>query len=440
MDKNQFKGLPDWADKLNSTHKKLEAASNPFKGIPDWADKLNSTHKKFEAAANPFKGISEIASTVNQYEAIFGIAHQLNGIHAQTNKHNSVFDQLFSSSRNVYKITDAMQQMSEKADALQIVLGGSTISTLAKFTQESRKFSANNLGGIASDIHDKFRMHSGLFERQLSLTEQLSKGYFSTNHLAIPLWVDKITQTEKRFDAKNVNLFDVLSAETLTRLIGGFRKETEEAVNAEGNIEQITDLLNQNSELKKELENLYLSFAKHITGKLNRRKKLKAKDLKEPSKLFTEFIHKHLFKNTGISLQTVFTFVCLIEYAFTVIFIGMIMEAKGKDMFDGIFGVDSEQMPQQQIINNKSTYNIVNNYNNITSDFVIKDVSVYLRNSTKTKCIGKIKRTTTVLILSQKPKWCFIEAVIEKYDIKTKTTIEKVVRGWILNEYLDYFQ
>lgn len=440
MYKNQFKGISDWADKLNSTHKKFEAAANPFKGIPDWGDKLNSTHKKFEATANPFKGISDVASTVNQYAAIFGIAHQLNGIHAQVNKHNSVFDQLFSSSRNVYKIADAIQQMSKKVDTLQIVLGGSTISTLAKFTQESRKFSANNLGGIACDIHDKFRMHSSLFESQLSLTEQLSKGYFSANHLAIPSWVDKITQTERRFDAKNVNLFDVLSAETLTRLTWKFGKETEEPVDAEGNIEQITDLLNQNSELKKELENLYLSFAKHITGKLKRRRKLKAKDLKEPSKLFTEFIHKHLFKNTGISLQTVFTFVCLIWYLFNVILIGMIMEAKGADMFDSVFGGDSEQIPQQEIINNKNTYNIVNNYNNITSDFVIKDVSVYLRNSTKTKCIGRIKRTTTVLILSQKPKWCFIEAVIEKYDIKTKTTMEKVVRGWILKECLDYFQ
>lgn len=440
MEKNQFKDIPDWADKFDSINKKLEAAANPFRGIPDWADKLNSTNKKLEAAANPFKGMTDMALKTNKNMDMFDIARHFEGVGARINKQNNVFDHLFSPSLNVYKMADAMQQMNRKTDILQIVLGGSTISTLTKFAQGSEKPFGNNLSDIASVIQDKFRLHNRIFESQLSITEQLSKGYFTANHLAIPSWVEKITQTERRFDRKNVNLFDVLSAETLTRLTGKSGKEAEESINVEGNIGQITELLNQSAELKTELETLYLSFAKHISSKLKRRKKLKAKDLKEPSKLFTEFIHKHLFKNTGISLQTVFTFVCLIEYSFTVIFIGMIMEDKGKDMFDSIFGVDSKQILQQQITNNKNAYNIVNNYRNIINDFVIVDANVYLRNSTKTKCIGRIKHNTIVVIICQKPKWCFIEAVVGKYDKKTKTTIEKVVRGWILKEHLDYFQ
>lgn len=319
-------------------------------------------------------------------------------------------------------------------------LGGSTISKLAKFAQESRPYSDNRLADIANGIHDKFRTYSGVYQRQQSITEVLSKGYFTANHLTNPAWLEKITQTERRFDTKNVSLFDVLGFEALTRITEKFGKETEEPLNAEENIEQISELLKQNSEIKTELEKLYFSFAKHIANKIKRRKRVKAKDLKEPSKLLAELIHKHLFKNTSISQQTVYIFVCLIGYTFTTIFIGMIMAAKGTDMFDNVFGLNSKQIPQQQIINTKNTYNIVNNYNNLISDFVIEDANIYLRNSIKTKCIGKIKRNTIVLILSQKEKWCFIEAVVEKYDKKEKTTIEKVVKGWVMKNSLDNFQ
>ena len=73
-------------------------------------------------------------------------------------------------------------------------------------------------------------------------------------------------------------------------------------------------------------------------------------------------------------------------------------------------------------------------------DFTIDAAPLYQRNSTKTKCIGKIKPNTQVLILNQKPKWCLVEVLIEKFDKKTKTTIDKVVRGWVMKTHLDYFQ
>ncbi|MFN7910480.1 MAG: hypothetical protein ACK5QC_01570 [Bacteroidota bacterium] len=45
-----YKGIPDWANNLNSIHKKLEDAANPLKGLHNITSKLNSTFGAFDMA------------------------------------------------------------------------------------------------------------------------------------------------------------------------------------------------------------------------------------------------------------------------------------------------------------------------------------------------------------------------------------------------------
>lgn len=392
--------------------------------------------KKIDALASPYEHLSEMSTKLSRIIGLSGIVSQF----AQIDKYTSLYNS-YEKMNGIRFFADSLNHMNKRHDPLQVILGGSTITALARSIQMSQPINkVNTFADLAKRIQDKYSTHHNVFNKQLTITELLSKGYFNANNLAYPSWINKISQTEKLFDSRNVNLFDVLSAETLTRITETIEEVSEEDVNAGENLDQISEVLKENAALKNELENLYLNFAKHIASKLKRRKRVNSRDLKEPSKLLTAFIHKHLFTNTRLSQQAIYTFICLIEYVFTVIFIGLIMEGKGDDIFNKIFSNETETIPQQQAITNNNTYNIVNNYNFNQSDFVINDAKVYLRNSVKTNCIGKIKQNTTILILSQKLEWCFVEAIAEKYDKKRKKIIEKVVRGWIMKKHLDSFQ
>lgn len=88
------------------------------------------------------------------------------------------------------------------------------------------------------------------------------------------------------------------------------------------------------------------------------------------------------------------------------------------------------------VVNN---YNTTINYSSFITDFVVKKASIYLRNSDTTRCLGKIDIGSTVLILSEKPKWCYVEVIIEKYSSKGVKLGEKLVRGWVRKENLESF-
>ncbi|MFN7910481.1 MAG: hypothetical protein ACK5QC_01575 [Bacteroidota bacterium] len=332
---------------------------------------------------------------------------------------------------------NAIERMNSKSNMIQAVLGGSIPALLEeqmKYTQQAKGF---DLSAFSGGILKKFNAHSQLYDKQLTLAEKLSKGFFAANHLALPSWVDKIQSAQRTFDVANISAFDLLSASTLTRIAEELEYEEDET--PEETITTVSELINENAELKQDLENLYLAFSKRIASKVKRKKKrVTSQDLKEPVRIVTEIIHKHLLGKRGVSLQTTNTFIWIINYVLWGILFNIIMEGKGKDMFDGIFGEDEKQIQTQPIINNN--YSAINNYNYVSQDTVIEDAGIYLRNSIKAKCLGRVKKGIVVLIIQQKPKWCFVETIIIKNDKKTGKDFKKVVKGWISKKNLAYFQ
>lgn len=437
-------------DKFNSHKEMLAAATagaNSLKGqrtlldaikapqnINDYKSLFDATRASHEAIKG-YKTLLDIAkatqSTLNSNASILSAARE-----AQNN---------LNSFKGIYSAFSAEENKLKSYSSIFNAASSTVQNIFSKdwASLQSRSiFDSNTIVGRALSIQANFESHAALFEKQLSVSEMLTKQYFNANKLEIPSWVNEITQVGKAFKESNLSMLGVLSAETFNRIKVSF--EDGKSSDAEKDIDQLTALLNENAVLKAELENLYIAFSKRIASKLKRRKRLKAKDLKEPKEEFAEFIHKFLFKNNKLSLQAVFRFVCILEWLFTTIFISMILEAKGDDMFYSIFGKDSKQtdQPASNTINNNTVnnYGITNNYHNVITDFTIENANLYLRNSTKSRCVGKIKINTTALILRQKPQWCFVEVMITVYNKKLKNSAEKVVRGWVMKKHLDYFQ
>lgn len=402
MDKNNF-GL--W-------YKDILGASQPFKDIFD----INKAQKAF--------GVNNMADKLGSIAAQLGIdaARQRLELSLPRNQ--------FSSAIDIMQLS-ASWQKDNLADIRKMIVADSIQSAVSRL--EIAK------PDLAINIKDIFSAKSDILAAQIAISESIGKDYFATNQLAMPSWLKEDHFTKHKFREDQISYADILSANTLTRITETFSSENEDDNDANENLQKITDLLKENSILKKEIQNLYFSFGKHIANKLNKRKKLKEDDLKEPTKLFTAFIHKNLLKDNFLTPQTIYTIICIIEYVFSLIIIGIILEAKGGSIYNKVMGEDEKiQQVQPTTINN--THTITNNYKNIISDFVIKDASIYIRNSIKVRRFGKIKRNTSVLILAQKPEWCLVEALVTIYNKKTKTTLDVVKRGWVMKKNLDYFQ
>ena len=403
----------------------------------DWQDKLMQPHLKIQHALGSMNKIMDAQNKINK---ALGVMNANNFVSSYNMPKTAIDVVLSSPSFNSYN--SALEKIREQNFARDIVLGGSTVANITKALSGA----ANNIKSsydfsvMANDMQSKFATYNSIFEKQLSISEALAKDYFHANKLSTPDWVTKFSQTVNDFDKSRITAFDILTADTYTRITENVPvNEDEEIKSSEEKLDEIALILKENKDVKEELENLYISFAKHIANKLKRRnkRKLKSKDLKVPSEQLALFIHKNLFENSKISTQTVYTFISLIDYVFNAIILAIVFEATGTKIFEKVFGEDTPVAPIQITYQPKITKNV---YANVIHDFTIDTTAIYLRNSTKTKCIGKIKPNTQVLILSQKPKWCLVEVLTEKYDRKSKSTIDKVVRGWVMKTHLDYFQ
>lgn len=402
MDKNNF-GL--W-------YKDILGASQPFKDIFN----INKAQKAF--------GLDNMADQFGSLAAQSGIDAARQRLEL-TLPHNQ-----FSSAIDIMQLS-ASWHKDNLADIRKMIVADSIQNAVSRL--EIAK------PDLALSMKEIFTSKSDILAAQIAISESIGKDYFSANHLAMPSWLKENHFKKHKFNEDQVSFADILSANTLTRITENFITENEDENGINESLQKITDLLNENSTLKTEIQNLYFSFGKHIASKLNKRKKLKEEDLKEPTKMLTSFIHKNLLKENFLRPQTIYTIICIIEYVFSLIIIGIILEAKGGSIYNSVMGED-EKIQQVQPAHSNNTHKITDNYQNILSDFVIKDASIYIRNSIKARCFGKIKCNTSVLILTQKPKWCLVEALVTIYNKKTKTTLEVVKRGWVMKKNLDYFQ
>ncbi len=393
-----------------------------LRGIPNWFNEFN----KIDRTINSLNNLETIAAKLNKTNAFFDISNQLSQI-AIKDKIQHNFGSLFSSPFNFHSSQN-------KYNSIDTFLNGDITTLLNNAIKNITIASTLDFASQAGGIYEKISANNLAYEKQLSIASQLSKSFFLANHLAIPDWVEKMKGAQNFLSENRLRIFDILSADTFIQITEN------EKDNATGSVLELDDIVRENVELKKELETLYLVFAKKIAKKVKRkRKKFEHDDLIEPQKILTKIVHKYLLGKFGCSLQTCYIFVVIFNFAIIGIFLNIILEAKGADMFDSIFGSGDKLVQSTQDVRYLDS-NVNDYYAHYLKDTVIENANIYLRNSTNTKRIGRINANTVVLILQQKPKWCFIEAIGLKPNKVSGKTEETVIRGWILKKHLAYFQ
>lgn len=146
------------------------------------------------------------------------------------------------------------------------------------------------------------------------------------------------------------------------------------------------------------------------------------------------FVHNHILGRAGFSLQSTNVLVDLIDsWIVKLIIVSSIITPKIQNVFAPLIGIDSEpEKENKKKPVNYYQYNNVYNYNLSNQfDIAFSNCPVYLRNSVKTKNIGTLKKGTTVEILIDKPKWCFIRANINCFNKKTKGRNICLLQVWV---------
>lgn len=311
----------------------------------------------------------------------------------------------------------------------EMVIRGSAAYLVNAFSAPSK---ASTLGilDFSKGIQDMFNQHPTALQKQLAITEQLTRGYFSAINSPVPYWADRIQSQEKE-NNDAISMFDMLTATTLNRIT--------DVIDNAGGSEDIIDEVSQSlthPQIQKQLDDFYLSISDLIERKFDEKKQ---DEVIETHILITHFIHDALFKNTRLSKQALQVAFDLIGFFVFQIFMQMFWEAKGKDIYDRIFSQDDVKKNQSIQINNTT---VVNNYiiKSNPVDFSIEDASVYSGPSSKRKYKGRLTKGTTVEILKVKPQWCLIKGNVETKNKVTGDKNDTLILGWVMKKHLDGFQ
>lgn len=388
---------------------------NPTNSITEIARQQNAIREKLNPVSSVLKGF---ATTT----ALSKLAQQQNAFKEKLNPLFSFQDTI----RGLYKTP--LNEISGNS-ALSIIMGGSTVSVLAKLTHEnSHKFNttASALDLITSNPH--------LFSKQVSIFEKLNRHFYEINKLGTPQWLEQMNSVKDYSKVKTLSAFEILSANTLSQFIGEYPDE-EVLTDTEEGLDKMSSLIEENEELKLEIEKLLKKIANPPKSK-SLEKQLA--ELEDPIKQFSYFVHLNLFRGTEKwSLKTTYYFISLINY----LIVGIYLTKRLENLFF------TDTAPTQTVINhnhvaidNRRTVNVYMFDNTSEWGVITKNAKVYRRKSTKTDCIGTVLGETTVRILKMKGGWIFIESAMSKFDKKTKMDIDFVSRGWVKQDVVAFEQ
>lgn len=388
--------------------------------------KLTPTNSILEIAIQQ-NAIREKLNPVSSVLKGFATTTALNKLAQQQNVFKEKLNPLFSfqdTIRGLYK--SPLKEISDSS-AISIIIGGSTVSVLAKLTHEnSHKFNptASALDLITANPH--------LFSKQVSIFEKLNKHFYEINQLKTPQWLQEINPVKDYSKVKTLSAFEILSANTLSQFIGEYPDE-EVLTDTEEGLDKMSSLIEENEELKLEIEKLLKKIANPPKSK-SLEKQLA--ELEDPIKQFSYFVHLNLFRGTEKwSLKTTYYFISLINYLIVGIYLPKRLE--------NLFFTDTTQTVinhNHVTIDNRRTVNVYMFDNTSEWGVITKNAKVYRRKSTKTDCIGTVLGETTVRILKTKGGWVFIESAMTKFDKKTKTEIDIVSRGWVKQDVVAFEQ
>lgn len=379
------------------------------------AKQQNTIREKISPLSNAMRGLSTTSGVI---EAML----QQKALREKPNPLFSFQDTI----RGLSKLS--LREVSDNS-ALSIIMGGSTLSALAKLTNDnSRAFNPT------SSALDLITSNPNLFSKQVSIFEKLNKDFYKINQLSTPAWLEQINFIKDYSKVKTLSAFEILSANTLSQIIGEYPDE-EMIADTEQELDKMSSLIEENKELKLEIEKLLKKIANPPKSK-SLEKQLA--ELEDPIKQFSYYVHLNVFRGTEKwSLKRTYYFISLMSYLIVNIYITKKLE--------NLFFADTP--PTQTIINhnhinidNRRSINVYGFDNTSAWGMTSKDAKVYRRKSTKTDCIGIVLGETTVRILKTKGGWIFIESAMSKFDKKTKMDIDFVSRGWVKQDVVAFEQ
>ncbi len=400
----------------------MDMADKTIKGL-EWATKLNSLDSSLAFASKI--GIPSSMDNISKYA---GRMDRLMTIEEKLNTRFGTLMDVFQNSK-VLKASEI---------GTKGLMGAFQKLAIPSVYRDSIDSGHVSLAELAMGVQERMLGNSSLYQKQMRITEQLGKGFYAANLWQTPSWVDKMNVLDKAIERSKVRWFDVYSSAALSGIEDIENSKGFEPKDVESSLDEVSSLLAENGELKDKLDKLYKSIGKNIARNGKKRKKPSTKELLSIQEKITIFIHRNLFKNTQLSRQKVYILIGVLSFLFTVL-MDIYLSANGSALFNSLIGDDANIKTSQQI-NKTNNFYFINSPTKLENDFVICNANLYLRNTLKSKCLGRIERNTTVLILSQKSNWCFIEAIICKLNKKTKVEADTVVRAWIAKKYLDSFQ
>jgi len=411
-------------DNSNKTSKTLESHSA--------VEKLNNIAKE-NVAARGLTAASTFSQLANQQNSLMERFNQPSYI-ARALTASSVFSEMTKQQNSLreklnplFGFQDTIKDYSRwpfkdtsNNAGLAMLMGGSTANVFAKLSYEASKpFTITNALHLINS-------HHYLFSKQVSIFQRFCDNLYEINKLAKPSWFEAIDSVKDYSRTSTLSVFEVLSANTLGQIIEEY-PEDNDPNNLENDLDSISSLIEENKELKHEIEKL-LKVISTPSKKKSLKKQLE--ELNDPIKQFSYYVHLKLFKNTEKwSLKTTHYFISLMSYLFVTIYLTQKLEK--------FFFADTASLVvnhKEVNIDNRKILNVCGFDSTSVWGVSSRDSKLYLRKSIKTDCIGMIREKTTLRVLQKKRGWLFVESAMTKFSKKTKMEMNFVSRGWIKSE------
>lgn len=308
---------------------------------------------------------------------------------------------------------EAMRAFTEKQNQYQNIFGGTTISNIAKFSQEpfGKPYNAD-LESI-NKIKDVININSKAYNAHINLSKSLASALSANQLFANANKYADIFSSQNYLDKKALNPFDVLSGASFANIaaIYGATKHT-------GTLDDEFSFLQKELATNKDLINETNSFVNEINSA--------KEDYQKIDEILTYRIHSFTSK-FGWSLQRAHYF------AYLLIFLCGVF---GKYAIDAAF-------KSKPAVNNYITVNkFVTEPKSKSIDLIIKNAPVYATTLTSTRKLGTIKENTKVEILRNKSGWCYVESLVTiiKKSKGQKTGMDTIMQVWVQQSYLKNFQ
>jgi len=281
---------------------------------------------------------------------------------------------------------------------------------------------------FSKEFKESYQLNEIAFKNNLSLSYKFAQDYFETNNRLLPDWTRRLKNLDESILKNNFGVFEAATGSTLMNLAVNFGDNS-----GDGGLQKTSEnnLQIENAELRQQLDQIYKTYATRIVKRFERKKRIRQKELTELSKKIALFIHRALLKNSSITPQQVYSVVQILCWVFLLI-IATEYDHKTED-------TPSVQNDSAVRINTTLVYDakIQEGLMNFTENqiaYTEPKSKLYLRNSTKTRVIACIEESVTVIILSAKRKWSFVELAVDDFDKRGKYLRTRILRGWIQNK------